>query len=381
MRSLTLTLLTLLSLSSFAQSPSGLSRDEAKSLSQEIYIAELTTFADSFAQESEDCIFTNGEYRMPFWYSVLGDFAEGERPMYISMHGGGGTTAELNDQQWVNQARLYGEVDGIYFVPRAPTDSWNMWHQEYMEDFLLKAVVYGVAKLGADPSRIYLTGYSAGGDGTFNLATRLSDRFAAAAMMAGHPGDAVAENLRNLPFAIYMGGLDDAYNRNGLAAEWGVTLDNLQSADPKGYKHRVVIYEGKGHWMDNEDKEAIGWMAQFTRNTAVDKIVWVQDDVLAHRKYNLEVQEPKVGANLTITINKQTNSINIEKSDYSSFKIWLNDEVLDLDKEVRVIYEGEVLFSGMVERTKENIEESISGRYDRDYVFSGSITIKGTPKN
>jgi poly(3-hydroxybutyrate) depolymerase len=50
-------------------------------------------------------------------------------------------------------------------------------------------------------------GYSAGGDGVFQIAPRMADHWAAAAMMAGHPGDAAALNLRNLPFTIFMGGL------------------------------------------------------------------------------------------------------------------------------------------------------------------------------
>ncbi len=38
-----------------------------------------------------------------------------------------------------------------------------------------------------DPNRVYLTGYSAGGDGTYQLAPRMADRFAAAAMMLAIP--------------------------------------------------------------------------------------------------------------------------------------------------------------------------------------------------
>ena len=34
-----------------------------------------------------------------------------------------------------------------------------------------------------DPNRVYLLGYSAGGDGVYQLAPRMADRFAAASMM------------------------------------------------------------------------------------------------------------------------------------------------------------------------------------------------------
>jgi hypothetical protein len=39
-------------------------------------------------------------------------------------------------------------------------------------------------------------------------------------MMAGHPNNANPLGLRNLPFMIFAGGKDAAYNRNKVAAEW-----------------------------------------------------------------------------------------------------------------------------------------------------------------
>jgi poly(3-hydroxybutyrate) depolymerase len=43
---------------------------------------------------------------------------------------------------------------------------------------------------GVNPDKVYLLGYPAGGDGVWQLAPRMADRFAAAAMMAGHPNGA-----------------------------------------------------------------------------------------------------------------------------------------------------------------------------------------------
>ncbi|MFI3295504.1 MAG: alpha/beta hydrolase [Rikenellaceae bacterium] len=365
-----------LSLTTFASCAQELSKAKAEKEADRVYKEQLNEFVDSFADEWEDRVLTNGDYQMPFWYEINGEKPKNGYAMYISMHGGGGAPAQVNDKQWSNQKKLYGTVDGLYWVPRAPTDEWNLWHQGYMEDFLLKAVSYAVAKLGVDPNRIYLTGYSAGGDGTFNLAPRLADRFGAAAMMAGHPGDAVAENLRNLPFAIYMGGQDAAYNRNGLAAEWGVKLDKLEEQDPNGYIHRVVIYPENGHWMDNKDKEAIGWMAGFTRNPYPNKVIWIQDDVLAKRKYYLEVENPTVGKELVVSYNKASNTIVIEKSDYRKVTIWLNDVMMNLDQEVKVLYKGEEVFCEEVDRTIDNIEKSAEGRLDRAYIFPAKIEVE-----
>lgn len=78
-----------------------------------------------------------------------------------------------------------------------------------------------------DVNKVYLMGYSAGGDGVYYMAPRMADYWAACSMMAGHPNGASALNLRNLPFSIQVGEHDSAYDRNLKAIEWSIKLDEL----------------------------------------------------------------------------------------------------------------------------------------------------------
>lgn len=358
-----------------AHAKKALTKNDAATISQPIYNEALERYVATFESQWNDSALTTGEYRMPFWYKISGTKPAAGYPMYISMHGGGGTQAKANDKQWENQKRLYGTVDGLYFVPRAPTNTWNLWHQQYMDSLLLKAISYAVCKLEVDPNRIYLTGYSAGGDGTFNLAPRMADRFAAAAMMAGHPADAVAENLRNLPFAIYMGGQDAAYNRNGLAVEWKNKLDSLQKNDPAGFTHHVKIYPECGHWMNNQDREAIPWMASFNRNPYPEKIIWVQDDVTRPTRNWIQVQNPKQGQKIIATYSKDSNTINIEQSHYPQVTLWLNDQMVDLDKPIVITYQGKTIAKKRLPRTHENLVQSATLYMDQAYQFPSKITV------
>ncbi len=289
--------------------------------------------------------YTNGDYRMKFWDTIYGVKPADGRSLYISLHGGGESpTPKLNDGQWSNQKRLYKPAEGVYFVPRSPTDTWNMWHQEYMDEFLRKTIAAAVLFQDVNPDKVYILGYSAGGDGLYQLAPRLPDLWAAAAMMAGHPGDAAAENLRDLPFAIYMGGKDAAYDRNKLAAEWGWKLDELQENDPQGYVHDVHIYDTCGHWMMRNDTIAVPWMAKFRRNLYPAKVVWTQDDVLRDNFYWLGIPDPalrKAGSNITARIEGQT--VTIEHSDVPVVLVGLNDRLLDLDQPVTVVVDGKVI--------------------------------------
>lgn len=317
----------------------------------------------ALADEWKNHEFTNGEYRMKFWTTIYGpkEVPADGRSLYISLHGGGGAPPEVNDQQWENQKRLYSPAEGLYFVPRSPTDSWNMWHQEYMDDFLRKTIAAAVLFEGVNPDKVYILGYSAGGDGLYQLAPRLADHWAAASMMAGHPGDARPESLRNLPFAIYMGGQDAAYDRNSLARQYSTTLDRLAIAEGEGtYIHDTHIYEDCGHWMLRRDTIAIPWMAQFTRNVYPKRVIWVQDDVLRDNFYWLGVPEihRRAGARIVAEIDGQT--VRIEESDSPVVLVGLNDGLVDLDKPVTVVFGDKTVATKRFRRTASALEQPLN---------------------
>jgi poly(3-hydroxybutyrate) depolymerase len=56
-----------------------------------------------------------------------------------------------------------------------------------------------------DNNRVFITGYSAGGDGIYHVASMMADYLAGAAMMAGHPNRADVYNLRNIAFSVQVG--------------------------------------------------------------------------------------------------------------------------------------------------------------------------------
>ncbi|WP_379005379.1 dienelactone hydrolase family protein [Parapedobacter sp. GCM10030251] len=293
-----------------------------------------------------------------FEYRIFGDKPADGRSLYISLHGGGNAPAEVNDRQWTNQISLYKPKEGVYVAPRAPTNTWMLWHENHIDALFDELIKTAIVMEDVNPNKVYLLGYSAGGDGVFQLAPRMADRWAAASMMAGHPGDASILNLRNLPFAIFMGGKDAAYNRNGLAAEWGKKLDSLQQSDSQGYPHSVKIYPEDGHWMQRKDTIAIDWMAGYHRKPNPNKVIWVQDDRLHDRFYWLGVPQDNAatGKTLIASINKQT--ITIEHNDYDTFYLYLTDGLVNFNKPVRVIFQGKQLFKGKVKHNPQVITET-----------------------
>jgi hypothetical protein len=312
--------------------------------------------------------------KMPFWYEVYGEKPAGGRSLYISMHGGGGAPKEVNDRQWENQKKLYKPEEGVYVAPRAPTDTWNLWHQGHIDALFGELVRHMIAFEDVDPERVYLMGYSAGGDGVYQLAPRMADRFAAAAMMAGHPNETKPDGLRNLPFALYMGGKDAAFNRNQIARDWKAALADLALKDPGGYPHEVTIFEENGHWMERKDAVAVPWMAKHTRNLRPEKIVWLQDDVTSPRFYWLANPEPKQGQRVVARRSGQTIDID-EASGVTRLVIRLDDAMLDLDRPVSVRVAGQNVFEGIVARSPATLRRTLEERGDPRGMFAAELEV------
>ncbi len=313
---------------------------------------------------------------MKFLEKVFGEAKEGERSLWISMHGGGGAPARVNDQQWQNQIRLYAPAEGVVVAPRAPTNTWNLWHQGHIDDLFQRLIENMVAVRGVNPNKIYLMGYSAGGDGVYQLAPRMADRFAAASMMAGHPNDANPLGLRNLPFMIFMGGKDAAYKRNKIAAEWGEKLEKLRAGDSGGYRHKVTIYKELGHWMNGKDREALPWMAKNTRNPWPKKVVWCQSNRTHDRFYWLSVPKDQAKGGQVIEAAVIGQKIEIKAEGIGQVTLRLSDELLSLDKEVIVIVNGAEKFRGKVTRSVEAIWSSYQERLDPAVAAAAQLNFK-----
>jgi hypothetical protein len=354
--------------------PAGLSRKDAESAVKAALRAIEKSQRAARAAELKSGTVTAGGTTMRIWATEFGK-ARQKRPLWISMHGGGGAPAPVNDQQWENQKRLYRPSEGVYVAPRAPTNEWNLWHQAHVDELFQRLVESLVMCEGVDPDRVYLMGYSAGGDGVYQLAPRMADCFAAAAMMAGHPNEAKPDGLRNLPFNLQVGALDGAFDRNAIASRWGAALDELAKSDPGAYVHDVKVRPGKGHWMDGLDADALPWMARYRRDPRPAKVVWLQDDVTHRRFYWLAVDAPAAGQRVVAERSGQEVRV-LEAPAGLELRIRLDDAMLDLDKDVRVVYAGKPLFEGRVRRSRATIDRVLGERYDPSSAFTAEVTVR-----
>jgi hypothetical protein len=353
-----------------------LSREQADRLARQEWQRKVARIETAYGPMWDAQRLELRDLKMPLFTAIYGDEPADGRSLWISMHGGGATDSATNNEQWENQKSLYAPAEGVYVAPRAAVDDWNMWFRPFVDTLFGIIIQSAIVRHGVNPNKVYVMGYSAGGDGAYRLAPRMADRWAAAAMMAGHPGDTSPLNLRNMGFTLWMGALDSAFNRNALAAKYAAELDSLRAVDPGGYLHQTHIIPGKGHWMDNADTIAVDWMSRLHRNPYPDRVVWRQETSAPRSSfYWLAVPSEDAVAGREVQVDRSGNTITIVRNDYPTLWIDLNDRVVDLDRPVKVVRGDLTIFEARVPRRAELISESAEERADPDYIFSARLEI------
>jgi hypothetical protein len=359
----------------FAKVP--LTKADAKAAREMLWKAHAAMIRKERAKEVKDRLLKDGKLEMPFFYKTFGKKPANGRSLWISLHGGGGAPKKVNDSQWENQKKLYSVEEGIYLAPRAPTNTWNLWHEAHIDRLFGRLIEDLIVLEDVNPEKVYVLGYSAGGDGVYQIAPRMADYWAGAAMMAGHPNGVSLLSLRNLPFALQVGGNDSAYNRNKVGRDYGEQLKKLRKQDPKGYEHFVKIHEGKGHWMNLEDKAALPWMAKFTRNSTPDRVVWKQTGTAHDRFYWLAVPPKEMKADSLVVAKREGQTVQITAAEkVGKLLIRLDDRMVDLDKPIKVTYDGKNLYNATPARTVEVLCKTLIGRGDPKLMFDAEVAVE-----
>jgi hypothetical protein len=298
------------------------------------------------------------------------------------MHGGGSGPASTNDSQWLNQIDLatgYDPQDALWVAPRAPTDDWNMWFKDHIDGLFDRLITNMIVFEGIDPDRVYLTGYSAGGDGVYALTPRTADRWAGAAMSAGHPNGVSLANVRNVAFAIYVGANDSAYDRNTVGMEYAAELDALQAADPEGYPHQSG-FPPTDHWMNLADQAAIPFIQGFSRDPVPDRVVWEQHAVTHSRSYWLAVDAADEREGTRVVVSYQGQTVTVEEAEgLNGLTVRFSDAMLDMDRPLTIVQAGTALYQGHVQRTIAVMAKTLQGREDPRMVYLGEVTVTPAP--
>lgn len=334
----------------------------------EEYLNQVKT-DETRKKEVDDHAMTFGEATMKYGLQVKGEPDESGYALYIALHGGGQSdTPDMNNSQWVQMAGYYvdGVENGIYINPRGVRDTWDCHFNPESYPLYDRLIENMIAFYDVDPNRVYLTGFSAGGDGVYSIVSKMPDRFAAANMSAGHPNGVPLWNLYNMPLQLQVGENDTAYERNTVTAQYGQLLDEYQEELGGGYIHNTYVHQGKGHnFLDNSssdqkvmadiaawlesgsdtvvetDTNAIRFLDQYTRNPLPERVVWDlsqrADQRTGESFYWLQADRQLKEGRIIVSCDKETNSIQVEECSVSGeITFLLSNDMLDLFSPITV---------------------------------------------
>ena len=168
-------------------------------------------------------------------------------------------------EDWVLNTKNREKFPCYVLAPQCPKEEWWARHAKdgstlpnptlTMSTFL--ELLDKLAKeLKIDRSRIYLTGVSMGGYGTWDLLARFPERFAAAVPVCGGGDNAKAIFFKSVPLWAFHGALDGVVNANQSRS----MIRALQKA---GGKPGYTEYPDVGHnsWVQAyQEPYLMSWM-------------------------------------------------------------------------------------------------------------------------
>jgi len=132
---------------------------------------------------------------------------EGKRwPMIVFLHGAGERGDDLELVKLHGPPKLIEAGERYPFIIASPQQPAGEWWSPDMVGWLTKELT---ASQRVDPDRVYLTGLSMGGYGTWDTAMKYPELYAAIAPICGRGDPANAWKLRHIPTWIFHGAKDD----------------------------------------------------------------------------------------------------------------------------------------------------------------------------
>jgi predicted peptidase len=179
-------------------------------------------------------------------------------PLLLFLHGAGERGTNLELVKINGPPKLIETGKKFPFVvisPQCPPDTW--WVPPALESFIDSIQL----RYRIDSARIYVTGLSMGGFGTWELAERHPERYAAVIPICGGGDTSRADHLRNLPVWAFHGAQDDVVPLSR-------SKDMIDAIKAAGGNPRFTIYPQAGHdsWTETyANDEIYSWLLKQRR--------------------------------------------------------------------------------------------------------------------
>jgi predicted peptidase len=178
-------------------------------------------------------------------------------PLILFLHGAGESGKDLNKVKIHGPPKIVEEKKDFPFVLVSPQSDRGGWNPAVLNALLDDLV----ATYQVDRDRIYLTGLSMGGFGTWSLAAAYPDRFAAIVPICGGGNPADAGRLKSLPIWVFHGAKD-------RAVPLSRSEQMVNAIKKAGGKAKFTVYPEVGHdsWTETyNNPELYTWLLKHKR--------------------------------------------------------------------------------------------------------------------
>jgi predicted peptidase len=179
-------------------------------------------------------------------------------PVILFLHGSGERGTDLNKVKTLGPPKLVSEGKEMPFIivsPQAPEGSnWD-------PDALTALLDEINNQYAVDQDRVYLTGVSLGGSGTWRLASAHPERFAAIAPICGGGDPSMAPRIGAIPTWVFHGAKDELVPVQA-------SQEMVAALKEAGNDAKLTVYPDAGHdaWTQTYDNPAVfEWLLSHKR--------------------------------------------------------------------------------------------------------------------
>lgn len=317
---------------------------------------------------------------------IVGGNVKRPKGLMIGLHGGGAGSGDA----WSAHGALdsvASKHDLLGIFPEVLVKTERGWTDSGTEEFVLQLIEAAARTWKLDLDRVYFSGHSMGGYGSWLLGAHHADMVAAIAPSAGAPTPVVdssgvandidwgiVPNLRNVRVRIYQS--DD--DRNVPPAANRIAAKKLGEARERwgGFDFEYWEVPSRQHELPPGGMDALfSKVVDCERDPRPSKIVWQPTLPWKRQFYWLHWKTPKKYAIVEAELDKSANTVRVTcDGDASGLSVLLDDELVDLDREVIVMLGGSEVYRGLPQRSLATLVRT-AVRNDPQLVFSAEIPL------
>ena len=184
-------------------------------------------------------------------------------PMMLFLHGAGERGDDLKKVKKHGPPKIVERRKDFPFIvvsPQCPQDDW--WTEKV--EVLINLLDDIVARYDVDTERIYLTGLSMGGYGTWTLAAKYPQRFAAIVPICGGGKRFLAWQLKDVPVWAFHGAKD-------RVVPLKESQEMVNAIKARGGNAKLTVYPEAGHdsWTETYNNEQLyDWLLKHRKGKA-----------------------------------------------------------------------------------------------------------------